>query len=81
MSGQVFLGWHDPAKKKSAAKKLDEAVARFRQRSGGADPAMVLTTRETAQELAAAGCALDVRWAAFVPAGTLYLGYPEGEGG
>lgn len=71
---RVFLGWHDPDKKRATVDKLADAVARYREKFGS-EPAVVLCNIVDANELRDAGVDLDVRDVLFLGTrGTFYVG-------
>jgi hypothetical protein len=76
----MFLGWYDPNKKKAAAQKLAEAIARYQEKFT-AEPTEVLCHPIEAEELR-----VDVRerdliitGVHYIPRHTFYVGVTEAE--
>jgi hypothetical protein len=70
--GRMYLGWYDPDKKKTAAVKLAEAAARYREK-WGRQPAVALVNAQDAVTLPGSE-RIEVRVVGHVAPNTFFVG-------
>jgi hypothetical protein len=80
----MYLGWHDPDRKKPVRKKLADAIARYEEKFGRS-PLVCLTSPQDAAELAEPSRKfpdeppVSVQGRSYIARYTLYLGVGEAQ--
>ena len=73
MTDITFLGWLDPDRKKSAAAKLADAIARHEEKHG-VRPNICLTSEQDEAELAGADHGIQIAGRHWLARGVFYVG-------
>ena len=75
----MYLGWHDPDKKRPTRLKVLAAVERYREKFGSA-PETCMTNPTDATDLSTAGTFLNglrIRGVTYIPRNTFYVGVDD----
>ena len=73
MTDITFLGWLDPDRKKSAAAKLADAIARHEEKHG-ITPTICLTSEQDAADLAGTDHGIQIEGRHYIARGVFYVG-------